>query len=131
MAFNQLKVRPLSKFWFQIDVNLHPYSAGAELPSSLAAPVVVYTPRPYVRGAVTFKWAARDPNLAAGAEGYEGAELTTIVQVQCPGGERVTGETCTPCAPGEYNDRNLPDQVACNSCPPGKAVQVDICLTLC
>ena len=30
MAFNQLKVHPLSKFWFQMIVNLHLYAKARE-----------------------------------------------------------------------------------------------------
>jgi hypothetical protein len=81
--------------------------------SALRAPALVFTPRTGVNGLVVFKWAAVD------ALGAEGPENILTFKVQCPGGEKIVGPACVPCAAGLYNDRVLLDQTSCTACPAG------------
>uniref|UniRef100_A0A7S0PRR7 Uncharacterized protein n=4 Tax=Ostreococcus mediterraneus TaxID=1486918 RepID=A0A7S0PRR7_9CHLO len=81
--------------------------------------LLMFNPREFIYGEVTFKWYAQDTSVSPPARGED---VTMTVHVKCRGGERVNrdhGETCDLCPLGTFNSANVPDQQNCGSCPAG------------
>jgi hypothetical protein len=76
-----------------------------------SAPLLLFQPREFIHGPVTFKWHAVDTSTGA-----RGDDVTMTIQAKCRGGESVNEDTCDLCAPGSFNFANIPNQQDCIKC---------------
>ena len=97
-----------------------PLAAGDVIGDASDGPaLLLFKPRAFVRGPVTFKWHAVDTSVSPPVRGDD---VTMTIASKCRGGERVNGvhgETCDLCPAGWFNSAGIPDQQTCVRCPSG------------
>ena len=97
-----------------------PLRAGDVIGDSANGPaLLLFKPRDYVHGAVTFTWHAVDTSVSPP---LRGDDVSMTIASKCRGGESVNdvhGETCDLCPAGSVNSAGIPDQQSCAPCPAG------------
>ena len=102
---------------------LTPLAVGDVIGDAInGAVLVIFEPREYVHGPVTFKWRANDTSITPNAQG---TDVSMTINTLCRGGERINGvhgETCELCPAGTFNSAGIPDQQTCVPCPAGSYI---------
>ena len=97
---------------------LTPLAAGDTIGDAAnGAVMLLFKPREYIHGPITFKWHAVDTTTSA-----RGDDVAMTISAMCRGGESVNadhGETCDLCPVGSFNSANIADQQSCVQCPAG------------